>query len=1248
MVVRSPISAISGDWNQHHPDWSIGNRPPSTKTRQLVDWIRESGYTLLNDKGIPTYFEHRSRGATSVIDLTFANPSALALDTTKEWTIDDSLACGSDHHALRWVIDHGSTEIENITGTKYNFKDADPVEWKNAFDAEIEKEKVRWETLTDLDTPRSPEELDRDVELITEALKAATASTVKEKKHSKKAKPWWSDALDDANNERTNLRQQQRTHKERWGTYCEVIHSSLKKTTNYFRRLFKHERRTWVNKTLEDATPDEIWGLRNWSKGSRNYPSPAINRPNQMPAVQHEDKCDALRNTLFKPPPQLNNNPPPNLQHTQDHDKPHFPLTKTEVREAIYRHSAKKAPGESQQTFATVRWAWETQENIIFALMHHCTQTGHHPKTWRRAIAVALRKPNKPDYSEPRAYRLIQLLECLGKVLEGIIARRLAYMVGREDLVPPNQFGGRPNSSTNDALLTHVEDIQAAHNHKKVTSVLTFDISGYFDNVNHDRLLRELRRKGIPLPLVKWVAAFLRDREASICLDGLRGDMKPVANGIPQGSPVSPILSIIYTAELQELMELKKTPAPRPGGPRPPRIPDDPTNTNLDMYIDDGNIRISSYSLDTNVIMLRSSFITVNDWLTNVGLSTAAEKTELMHHSWRRDKGHSPNIKLPTANGTEVSIAAGDTIRILGVFFDRRLTFNQHVRILADRAGNTVRGSRMLANTMKGLSQVELRTLYQACVVPVLTYGSPVWWTGKKTHINILDKVQNTALRHIAGAFKTTPIKALEIDLAIPPINLALDLANARYADRLHKLNHTNPVLQRLSSEWRDGTPPISPPPLPSQKPTKSKKPPKRTQLEKIAASTYRPSEGEKIIPFISPPWRRTARDFGPRLTISGADPKIKKDDAAKTHNRRTRVLLTDPSNLLIYSDGSMLDAPGDQQKKNVGWGVVGYHKDKEVIARRGGLGHTAEVYDAELTGLVVAAKEATTYAQRHPRITNLHIYADNTAAVTSSFEPKTQPGQYNISAFNKTITDFLDRNQNHSVHVEWCPGHTDVKGNERADEEAKEGAILWQPRFVTLTHAMRSSKAQVLKKWNEEWKRTPPTGGFGIANQFPPAWKIKQHVKTTPREVFSRLTQCRTRHAFIGEYYSKFVPTEPTECPCGEAIQTREHIITTCPIYDDHRHILTEDYPELDLKDILGTKNGIEALAKFIKQSGAFTKTGAPRHDSAQPTIDDAENVDEGEGNWWDRWDRPGRGNPTESGEEEEERESEDEEDEE
>ncbi|KAG6821442.1 hypothetical protein H0H93_010166 [Arthromyces matolae] len=54
----------------------------------------------------------------------------------------------------------------------------------------------------------------------------------------------------------------------------------------------------------------------------------------------------------------------------------------------------------------------------------------------------------------------------------------------------------------------------------------------------------------------------------------------------------------------------------------------------------------------------------------------------------------------------------------------------------------------------------------------------------------------------------------------------------------------------------------------------------------------------------------------------------------------------------------------------------------------------------------------------------------------------------------------------------------------------------------------------------------------------------------------------------------------------------------------------------------LLGTEKGLEAVIEFLKNTGAFTKTGAPRKDRQKPDEDDSEN-DEGEEEWWERWER-------------------------
>ncbi|TRM55328.1 hypothetical protein BD626DRAFT_470173 [Schizophyllum amplum] len=78
----------------------------------------------------------------------------------------------------------------------------------------------------------------------------------------------------------------------------------------------------------------------------------------------------------------------------------------------------------------------------------------------------------------------------------------------------------------------------------------------------------------------------------------------------------------------------------------------------------------------------------------------------------------------------------------------------------------------------------------------------------------------------------------------------------------------------------------------------------------------------------------------------------------------------------------------------------------------------------------------------------------------------------------------------------------------------------------------------------------------------------------------------------FRGDYYARFVPSESPACPCGDAaIQTRDHILAECHLYERGRHHLRSVSPSISTPIILGTHSGLNALAKFISASKAFAK---------------------------------------------------------
>ena len=118
-------------------------------------------------------------------------------------------------------------------------------------------------------------------------------------------------------------------------------------------------------------------------------------------------------------------------------------------------------------------------------LTSECIRTGYHPN--HKSISPAPQKPEKTNYSNPRAWRLVHL-SMMGEWIEKIIATRTLYHAMEHRLIPPNQFGAMPGESTTDAALCLAHDIYAANTHNLFTSPTTFDITGYFDNVNHNRL----------------------------------------------------------------------------------------------------------------------------------------------------------------------------------------------------------------------------------------------------------------------------------------------------------------------------------------------------------------------------------------------------------------------------------------------------------------------------------------------------------------------------------------------------------------------------------------------------------------------------------------------------------------------------------------------------------------------------------------------------------------------------------------
>ena len=389
------------------------------------------------------------------------------------------------------------------------------------------------------------------------------------------------------------------------------------------------------------------------------------------------------------------------------------------------------------------------------------------------------------------------------------MAKCITFDVGKYELVPFEQFGGRSAASCTDAGLSLIYDIELAWKHGKVASFLAIDIKGFFDNANHKRMVKVLWEAGFPLPVVRWVESFLSDRSASIRLDDY-SPMSPIDVGIPQGSPCSTALSVLYSAALIVLVRdhgFLHSPIGIPISPR--------------SYVDDLGLLAISDSLSDNVTTLRKGLLVVVRKLKTMGMTIDTSKLEIQHFSRRRNDDQVLTLKI-CLYGEDISVTPVATMRWLGIYLDRKLSFRAHVRIMTTRTSSVVNGLRCLDNTVRGLSQSNLRLLYQTCAFPVLSYASIIWFREdrrQKGLLKMMDTAHNKALRLICGAFRTTQQHALRTLAHILPVIHLLRRLSESAAARFSKPPLLSPVIQRLPAVWRDGEYPTTPTPTPRSSP---------------------------------------------------------------------------------------------------------------------------------------------------------------------------------------------------------------------------------------------------------------------------------------------------------------------------------------------------------------------------------------------------------------------------------------------
>jgi hypothetical protein len=140
--------------------------------------------------------------------------------------------------------------------------------------------------------------------------------------------------------------------------------------------------------------------------------------------------------------------------------------------------------------------------------------------------------------------RPISLTCTLAEIMEVNITKLLPELDNKIDV---RQYA-RKGHSTTDALLYLLQAIFEAIDRGNTAARIFFaDFSKGFDLIDHNILLRELEKLSVSPVLIRWIAAFLTNRQQAVKIEDTTSEWRTVKGGIPQGTKLGVILFAVMT-----------------------------------------------------------------------------------------------------------------------------------------------------------------------------------------------------------------------------------------------------------------------------------------------------------------------------------------------------------------------------------------------------------------------------------------------------------------------------------------------------------------------------------------------------------------------------------------------------------------------------------------------------------------------------------------------------------------------------
>jgi hypothetical protein len=602
--------------------------------------------------------------------------------------------------------------------------------------------------------------------------------------------------------------------------------------------------------------------------------------------------------------------------------------------------------------------------------------------------------------------------------------------------------------------------------------------------------------------------------------------------GTPQGSPLSPILSVLVTGPILRLAK-------------------DWNDTDLTLYIDDGNIFASSPTYEATAAKLTKAANEVFVWLQQAGFSVDKDKCEVMFFhpklTWKHVEKHGkppPTLNLLLPNGTDVVIKPATFIRYLGVFFMPRLNWSTHVKVLSTRVRSIVKGLGVLGNSIRGFHLIAWRHIFISVILPVLTYGCQVWFRdiSQVSLIKTLQIAQNEACRKLAGTFHTTPTSMLHSLLSIPPIHYRL--CHLLCLQGRHLAAQPPSCLLRHPEKTRKVTL------IPSHIATTPILPPIAETPPFISAFAF-PSHPA------TPPWSH------PRLTLH-----------ARTKDNTPAVsLLKKLTGTTIFLASAPFHTP------KVYLFIFAIYDNTTLTISDYCLASSPE------HSLLLAATSSLKRVGDRPERRGINIFYSDAGLPTLTSDTQTARNVTLTSSFCNSLLDTLTNNPLLHITGRWFSKHW---VDARTEEWLQPGVeLVFQATLTRPQHPLTPLSGRLEEEWRSTWTAPPPGDPHRSFTPLgePPSLTTPDFVRgvltAASRLYQSAAFQLITGHAFEGNYSNRFRARaqDNTSCPhCGE-FYTTDHILFDC----DHLWYERATTIHCDKNYLFSTFSGGKMLVKFL-----------------------------------------------------------------